>query len=51
MLGELEMLEIQIMYKQGNSLKKVSRETGYSINTVRKYIGETHSPMYQGKIV
>lgn len=51
MLGELEMLEIQIMYKQGNSLKKISRETGYSINTVRKYIGETMPPTYKPRPV
>lgn len=46
MLGELKMLEIQIRYKQGNSLKKISRETGHSINTIRKYIRETTLPTY-----
>lgn len=51
MLGELEMLEIQIMYRQGNSLKKISRDTGYSINTVRKYIGETQAPAYKPRPV
>lgn len=51
MLGELEMLTIQIMYKQGNSLKKISRETGHSINTVRKYIEETNPPRYKPRPV
>jgi transposase len=37
MLGDLQVLEIQVMYKQGKKLKEIARITGYSINTVRKY--------------
>ncbi len=49
MLGDIEVIEIQIMYKQGYSLKKISRELGYSINTIRKYIHEAHRPKYKSK--
>jgi transposase len=49
MLGELEVLEIQIMYKQGYSIKKIGRDLGYSINTVRKYIRENNQPKYKSR--
>lgn len=49
MLGDLEVLEIQVMYKQGISLKKISREMGYSINTVRKYIRDSNLPRYKSR--
>ena len=38
MLGEIEVLELSTMYKTGMGLKELSRKTGYSINTIRKYI-------------
>ena len=47
MLGDLEVLEIQIMYKQGYSLKQISQEQGYSINTIRKYIRMGNCPKYK----
>lgn len=37
MLQEIEVLEIKLMYKQGKKLKQIAKETGCSINTVRKY--------------
>ncbi len=37
MLGELEVLEIKMLFKQGKSLKHISKVTGCSINTVRRY--------------
>ena len=40
-------MEIQILYQQGKSLKTISRETGYSINTVRKYVRDCKSPIYK----
>lgn len=46
MLGELEMFELKIMYKQGYSLKEISRKTGYSINTVRKYARDNKQAKY-----
>jgi transposase len=49
MLGEIDVLELQIMYKQGNSIKKISRELGYSINTVRKYLGKVSRPQYKSR--
>ena len=38
MLGEIEVLELSTMYKTGMGLKELSRKTGHSINTIRKYI-------------
>ncbi len=38
MLGEIEVLELTTMYKTGMGLKELSRKTGHSINTIRKYI-------------
>lgn len=43
------MLEIQLMYKQGKKLKQIARETGYSINTVRKYIRDNGKPIYSDR--
>lgn len=46
MLKEIEVLEIQLMYKQGKKLKQIASETGYSINTVRKYARDNQMPIY-----
>lgn len=46
MLGELEMFELKIMHKQGYSLKEISRKTGHSINTVRKYVRDNKEAKY-----
>ena len=43
------MLEIQLMYKQGKKIKQIARETGYSVNTVRKYIRSTEKPAYSAR--
>ena len=40
-------MEIQIMYRQGISIKEISRQTGYSINTVRKYVYVVEPPVYK----
>ncbi|MFN7098409.1 MAG: terminase gpP N-terminus-related DNA-binding protein, partial [Gammaproteobacteria bacterium] len=37
---------IQVMYKQGYSKKRIARELGISINTVRKYIESDNAPGY-----
>lgn len=49
MLLEIEMIEIQLMFKQGLSLKKIARKTGYSINTVRKYVYHQGKPSYSSR--
>ena len=49
MLGEIEMLEIQLLYRQGNSLKSIARDTGYSINTVRRHIRDNKRPIYSAR--
>ena len=46
MLGEIEVLEIQIMRKQKMSYKAIARNTGYSINTVRKYARDYKQVIY-----
>ena len=47
MLEKEKMIELQIMYKQGMSLKAIARETSYSINTVRKYARDHAEPGYR----
>lgn len=39
-------MEIKVRYRQGQSLKSIVRETGHSINTVRKYIRDDAEPGY-----
>lgn len=46
MLEDLEVLEIQVMAKQGKKFKQIARETGYSINTVRKYARDRKLAVY-----
>lgn len=46
MLKEIEVFELKIMYKQGLSFKDISRKTGYSINTVRRYIRDGKQSKY-----
>ncbi|NRB08316.1 MAG: IS21 family transposase, partial [Richelia sp.] len=43
------MLEMQIMYNQGCSLKHIAKVTGYSINTVRKYARDNKEPKYSAR--
>lgn len=46
MLQEIEVLEIKLMYKQGKKLKQIAKETGCSINTVRKYARDNSRANY-----
>lgn len=46
MISLEESMTIQIMYKQGYSKKRIARELGISINTVRKYIDNDNQPSY-----
>lgn len=39
MLTEESSMEIRVLHKQGLSLRQICQQTGYSINTVRKYVG------------
>ena len=39
-------MEIKVRYRQGQSLKSIVRQTGHSINTVRKYIRDGEQPGY-----
>jgi transposase len=47
MLQEIEVIEIQLMYRQGKGLKQIARETGYSINTIRKYARDIEQAVYK----
>ncbi|MDF1757519.1 MAG: IS21 family transposase, partial [Legionellaceae bacterium] len=51
MIGELEVLELEIMHKHGMSLKKISSSTGHSINTVRKYVRDGRPVMYNKQVL
>ncbi len=43
MLRYEEMLEIQILYKQGKSIRAISKELQLSRNTVKKYVSDSLS--------
>lgn len=47
MLLEEEAMEIAVLYKQGYSLRWISKQTGKSINTVRKYASGENKPQYK----
>lgn len=47
MLTEVESMEISILRKQGKSLREISKYTGRSINTVRKYASDEIIPKYK----
>ncbi len=38
MLGQEDYVDIQVMYRQGVSIKAIGRELGVSRNTVRRYL-------------
>lgn len=52
-VGEMPMIRLEermmidIMYKQGYGKKRIARELGISINTVRKYLREGGKPQYK----
>jgi len=46
MLGQEGYVEIQVMYRQGMSIKAISRELRISRNTVRKYLRTSRVPSY-----
>ena len=50
MLEDIEVLEIKVMYKQGKKIKQIARETGYSINTVRKYARDNKEAVYATRV-
>lgn len=39
-------MRVQIFHSQGKSIKTICRETGYSRNTVRKYLRDQSPPVY-----
>ncbi len=49
MLGQEGYVDIQVMYRQGASIKAISRELGVSRNTVRKYLRTEVVPKYSDR--
>jgi len=47
MLGQEGFMEIQVMFRQGMSIKAISRELGVSRNTVKKYL-RLNGPLVYG---
>ena len=45
MLGQEGYVEIQVLHRQGMSIKAISRELGISRNTVRRYVRSTSVPV------
>lgn len=43
-------MEVQILHRQGKSLRAIVRQTGLSINTVRKYLRYGGRPVYQRRV-
>lgn len=50
MLEDISVLELQIMHKQGIGLKQISRLTGHSINTIRRYVRDGNVSTYKTRI-
>ena len=49
MLGKEGYVEIQVMHRQGMSIKAISRELGVSRNTVRRYLRSETVPEAQAR--
>jgi transposase len=47
MIGKEEYMEIKILKKQGKSIREISRVTGLSRNTIRKYLRSAADPKYR----
>ena len=45
-LGQGRLMVIQVMHREGKSIRAISRALGVSRNTVRKYIREGVPPVY-----
>ncbi|HIF0233395.1 TPA: helix-turn-helix domain-containing protein, partial [Legionella pneumophila] len=46
MLGADTVVEIKILYRQGISIREISKRLGISRNTVRTYISQKDKPSY-----
>lgn len=44
-----QTMEIKILRRQGKSLRQIAQETGFSVNTVRKYLVYEGAPRYRGR--
>ncbi|MFN3717050.1 MAG: helix-turn-helix domain-containing protein, partial [Thiobacillus sp.] len=42
-------MEIRILRRQGLGLREIARQTGVSVNTVRKYLADEAAPRYKAR--
>ena len=47
MLGQEGFVDIQVLHRQGVSIKGIARELGVSRNTVRKYLRADQAPEFK----
>ncbi len=43
-------MEIQILKKQGFSLRRIAREVGCAVNTIRRQLAQDAAPKYERKV-
>lgn len=42
-----QWMDIQLLHKQGHSIREIARQTGYARNTVRRLLRGQEAPVYQ----
>ena len=50
MIDKDRCMEIQILHSQGMSVRQIARQTGLSINTVRKYLRHDGPVHYAARV-
>jgi transposase len=50
MLNHEEHMQVRILFKQGNSIREISRIMQISRNTVRRYLKEEQKPSYKARV-
>lgn len=50
MISDEVYVEIQVLKKQGFSLRKIAAEVGYAVNTVRAHLARGEAPKYERKV-
>jgi DNA invertase Pin-like site-specific DNA recombinase len=49
MLNHEEYMQVRILFKQGNSIREISRIMQISRNTVHRYLKEEQKPSYKAR--
>ena len=50
MINKEVYVEIQILKKQGLSLRQIAREVGCAVNTIRRHLAQEAEPKYERKV-